>query len=101
LERTVRGIHTIDGGSRPFPVLYVVRASAIVDRLLYTLGCQKKALSTQLIPPNSWCSHVGICPWAHCSVTTITNPATSISFRPTMLIVVAERNFRQADRDEL
>jgi len=28
LERTVRGIHTIDGGSRPLPVCYVFRASA-------------------------------------------------------------------------
>ena len=42
LERTVRGIHTIDGGSRPLPVWHVFRASAsdyswwsIIDRLLY------------------------------------------------------------------
>jgi len=41
LERMVRAIHTIDGGSRPLPVWYVFRASAsdyswwlIIDRLL-------------------------------------------------------------------
>jgi len=28
LECTVRGIHTIDGGSHPLPVPYVFRASA-------------------------------------------------------------------------
>ena len=40
-ERTVRGIHTIDGGSRPLSVSYVFRASpsdySIIDRLLYRL----------------------------------------------------------------
>jgi len=42
LERTVRGIHTIDGGSRPLPAWYIFRASVsdyswwlIIDRLLF------------------------------------------------------------------
>jgi len=42
LERKVRGIHTIEGGSRPLPVWYVFCASAsdyswwsIIDCLLY------------------------------------------------------------------
>ena len=48
LERTVRGIHTIDGGSRPLPVWYVFRASpsgywwwSIIDCLLYYLCSQQ------------------------------------------------------------
>ena len=42
LERTVRGIHTIDGGSHPLPVPYVFHASvsdyswwSIIDHLLH------------------------------------------------------------------
>ena len=51
LERTVKGIHTIDGGSRPLPVWYVFRASAsdysgwsIIDRLLYLHQFQQTTL---------------------------------------------------------
>ena len=56
LERKVRGIHTIDGGSRPLPVWYAFRASAsdyswwsIIDYLLY---CNSLA-------SNSWYVLVG------------------------------------------